>query len=344
MLYALGLNGPLFPPLYRLLPALGWVRVPPRALFLVALAVNLLATFGADVLLSRAQAPHARRWAMRLAAAGLLTFAGLGIGFAALYGRQTPPALFAGTAAGAALCAIWLLSLWPRAPRALLQALLLIVLIVDLWPVGRSLIEQRPAKDIFGQGAAVALYLSERSTPGGPSRIYSPSYSVPQHIGVRLGLEQLNGIDPLQLSWAAHYVNLAAGIPQSGYSVILPHLPHGAEVQTALRAATPDAALLGALNACVVVAQFPIHAPHLSLETLIEGAYIYRNERCLPRAYLVARVQLAGSWQEAQAHLQGGFDPAKGALVEGGETLSGAEGWTGRDRTGTHAQPHRRRG
>jgi hypothetical protein len=332
LLYALGTNGPLLPLLYRVLPVLRWVRVPVRALFLVVLAVNVVATFGADALLARAQGvgawrPGARRWSMRLAVAGLLTFVGLGIGFAALYGRETISALYALTGVGAALCAAWSLSLWPRTPRPLLQAMLLTILVVDLWPVGRSLIEYRPVEQVFDRGRAAAQHLARRAMSGGPTRIYSPSYSVPQHVGAQLGLEQLNGVDPMQLQWVSHYVNLAAGVSPEGYGVILPPLPNGNNVDVALRDATPDAVLLGTLNACIVASEFPIEAPHLALETHIEGTYIYWNARCLPRAYVVAHVRRVGGWQEAQEDLCEGFDPARGALVESGEALNGPAGW-----------------
>jgi hypothetical protein len=329
LLYALGTNGPLFPLLYRLLPALGWVRVPSRALLLVALSANLLAALGVDALLDDKWPDPARRWARRLALAGGLTCAGLGVGIAILYGIEAPPALYALAGIGSAACATWLLGLWPRVPRVLVQAPLLVLLIVDLWLVGHSLIELRPPAQVFtDQDMDVAAYLVARTPPGGLSRVYSPSYSVPQHVAERLGLELLDGVDPVQLSWAASYVRLAGGYSQQGYSITQPPYPRGTDVRSAWEGARPDARLLGALNVCAVAAEFPIESPGLKLETQIEDTYIYDNQRCLPRAYLTGRVQLVDGWQQAHEVLQAEIDPTQGALVEGGRALAGPPGWT----------------
>ncbi|MBZ0294428.1 MAG: DUF2079 domain-containing protein, partial [Anaerolineae bacterium] len=50
-LWALGINGPLWPPLTQLLPALLWFRVPSRAWFIVVLATCLLAGYGLQALI-----------------------------------------------------------------------------------------------------------------------------------------------------------------------------------------------------------------------------------------------------------------------------------------------------
>jgi hypothetical protein len=197
---------------------------------------------------------------------------------------------------------------------------LALLLILDLWTVGRSLIELRSAERVFSEGAAAASYLAAQP---GPFRVYSPSYSVPQHVGARLRLEQLDGVDPSQLRWTASFMSLAGGYPLSGYGVTIPAFPHGTDVRTALRYASPDATLVGLLNGCYVAAEFPLQAPGLSLEAQEESTYVYRNQRCLPRAYLVARTERVGGWEEAQARLAAGYDPAQGALVEGGPVLGG---------------------
>ena len=60
LLYALGVNTPIYPLLYRLVPVLGWVRVPSRALLLVALSTSVLAAYGADALLIEVRTSRAR--------------------------------------------------------------------------------------------------------------------------------------------------------------------------------------------------------------------------------------------------------------------------------------------
>jgi hypothetical protein len=264
----------------------------------------------------------------------LLACCALGIAFVALYGREAPPALYALAGIGAAACALWLLALRPwavqnPAARAGLQASLLALLLVDLWPVARSLVELRPAGRVFGEGAEATSYLAQRAFSGGhAARVYSPSYSVPHHVAARLGVEQLDGVDPLQLAWAASAIGLAGGYPQQGYSVTQPPFPPGTEVRTAWQGAKPDAIVLGALNVCAVAAAFPVESPGLALETRIGNVYLYANSHCLPRAYRVARVEpVRGGWQEAQGALRRGIDPEQQVWVEGGVALAGPAGW-----------------
>lgn len=51
LLFALGQNTPLYPLLYGIVPGLGWLRVPSRAWFIVALGVGVLAAHGLQFLL-----------------------------------------------------------------------------------------------------------------------------------------------------------------------------------------------------------------------------------------------------------------------------------------------------
>jgi hypothetical protein len=81
------------------------------------------------------------------------------------------------------------------------------------------------------------------------------------------------------------------------------------------------------LNVCVVVAEYPIEAEGLALTGQTSGLYRYRNERCLPRAFVMARARPVSSWQEAQARLAAGHDPTESALVENAPPLDGPPGW-----------------
>ena len=324
LLFSLGTHAPLYPALFRLLPGLGWLRVPPRALLLVVLSVNLLAGLGVDVLLGSALSSRLRRRTVLAAVAGLLLCSGIGVGFAFLLGDRLPSAVTGFAIAGSGAMLVLLSCLWQRAPRAVSQGLLVAVLVLDLWPVARSSLELRPAEEVFAEGAAPADDLSARE---GLFRVYSPSYSIGQHVGARRGLEQLDGVDPSQLRWVAQYMSRAGGYPVSGYGVTIPFFPDDTDVHTAWREAMPDAALLGLLNGRFVVSEFPIEAPNLTFLDRAGSSYLYENERVLPRAFTVTHVEPVSSWQAAQQRLGDGFDPASGALVEGGPGLDGPRGW-----------------
>jgi hypothetical protein len=331
--FSLGLSTPLYPLLFRLLPGLAWMRVPPRALLLVVLAANLLAALGADALLAGHRAERTTHRVRRLSLFAMLTFAGLGIGFAWLWGRGTPPAAWLLAGAGTAGCLAWFLSTQPGVPQAAIQTLLALTLICELWLVGHSLIELRTPDQVWSEGLAAASTLAAQHPPvGRPFRVYSPSYSIPQHTGVRVGLEQLNGVDPSQVHWLAAFMSLAGGYPLSSYGVTIPAFPPHADVRSVWRTATPDARLLGLLNGCYVVAEFPIEAKGLVPQGRAGSSYIYRNEHCRPRAFTQMRTEPVSGWREAQARLGAGHNATHSALVEPGTgtapiALDGPPGW-----------------
>jgi hypothetical protein len=135
-----------------------------------------------------------------------------------------------------------------------IAAVLLVAL--DLLIVDTTLIGARAPEDVFADGRAAAEWLASRP---GRFRVYSPSYSIPQHLAERYRLELADGVDPLQLSVYADYLNRAAGLqPQQDYSVTLPTFPEGTEVRTALQDVSPRADLLGQLGVKYVVAAFPL--------------------------------------------------------------------------------------
>jgi hypothetical protein len=274
--FSLGTHGPLFPLLFRWMPGLGWLRVPPRAWVLVAFCLALLAGRGLDILLPSNLTPVMRR---RVTLTGLvalavtLTLAG---GLLIMF-QPTPPAVWS-LAAFAVLSATALLL---RA-RARLQAryfalAFLILAAADLGLVRAAWTEMRAPADAFAWGAKVAEYLARQ--PDG-TRSYSPSYSLPQHTAIQHALALADGVDPIQLAHYAGFLSTAGGYEVSGYSPSLPPVLDDTS-------ARPDAGRLGLLNVGYVAADFPILAEGLVLEQQIDGTYLYRNEKVLPRAFVV---------------------------------------------------------
>jgi hypothetical protein len=145
----------------------------------------------------------------------------------------------------------------------------------DLWVVDATLIEVRSPEEVFAPGQATAEWLAERA-PG--FRVYSPSYSVPQHLAERYRLALASGVDPLQLRAYADYLTRAAGLePPQQYSVALPPLPEGAAAQTGLQGVIPDAEMLAQLNVRYVVAAFPVLDGRLKLVHRSGDTYVYWN-------------------------------------------------------------------
>jgi hypothetical protein len=164
-----------------------------------------------------------------------------------------------------------------------LGAAAVLLVTLDLLVVDFTLIETRSPEEVFAPGDAAARWLAEQP---GRFRVYSPSYSLPQQVAERYGLELADGVDPLQLQAYAEYLTRAAGLEkQQGYSVTLPPFPEGSEIRTALADASPNTEMLGQLGVRYVAAAFPIAHERLDFVRRFDDVYVYRNsDACAPGA------------------------------------------------------------
>jgi len=306
--FSMGSHGGLFQALWRIVPGLGLLRVPPRAWVLVVFVTAVLAGLGVDGLRRR---PHhksagSRQWrhAVLLGAAafpamlvtgywltvsrpplnlilfGLITPLAIVLSNAHMFIKlparhSTSASLSSGRTRGNGITdrasgnATWL------------GAAAVILIILDLLIVNFTLAEARAPEEVFADGRAAAQWLAKQP---GHFRIYSPSYSIPQHVAEKYRLQLADGVDPLQLSVYADYLTLAAGLqPQQNYSVTLPPFPKEADIRTALRDTSPDTELLGQLGVKYVAAAFPMEGRSgtedaLSFVGRFGGVFIYRNE------------------------------------------------------------------
>jgi len=291
LLFALGTDGPLFPLLYHIVPGLTLLRVPPRAWFIVAFATSCLCAFGVEVMTRNAQSARKPHGWVTLAGVALALFAllfGLG-GFFMLQSNAQASSARAAMLHMAlvvpASIAVVLLRAHKRIGSREFSVGAAVVIAATLLPVDWSLYRVIPEAQAFSDHADVAAWLAAQGKPG-TFRVYSPSYSLPQHVAQRAGLELADGVDPMQLASYARLVQSATGVRASGYSVTIPAFPPDSDVGTALRDVTPDVRLLGKLNVRYVVAEFP-----MKVEGLVERAHfgptlVYENQSAMPRAFV----------------------------------------------------------
>jgi hypothetical protein len=279
-IYSLGTNTPLYGLLYRLLPPLGWLRGPARAWFLVVLAVAVLAARGLTALEERAP----RLIWMDRAAVGLAgaTLTG-GIGAIAL---RLPVNVVAAAVTWPLAGMLVALRAGGRLRRALFAGSVLALALADLFYVSSTLYRLRPAGGVLAEGQAAATWLAQQS---GRFRVYSPSYSIPQHTGAVYGVEMTDGVDPFQLADYVDFMRAATGVDLPGYSVTVPafpEVPEGEDMLLAHQEVVPDLQLLGLLNVRYLAAVYPMEIDGLTPVGEREGVYLYRNERALPRAFV----------------------------------------------------------
>ncbi len=318
-LLSLGDATPLYPLVVRALPGLRWVRTPARLWFFVAFGLAVLSAYGWETLAAGWHG-RARRRLTLAAAGGAFGAVLLSGGLTLLAGRVergiTGLGLFALLSA---IVLIWAARARPRPARLLVVTLA--VLLLDLWSFGYTALRFRPEAEVFATGRAVAERLAGWMGDT-PERVYSPGYSLPQHVAAAYGLELADGAEPVHLAAYDRYMGAATGVPLEGFSVTVPPFPEGAAIATAHRDAVPNLKLLGLLNVRYLAADFDVRGEGLIERARFGQTRVFENPLAMPRAFVVGRVEPVGDEAEALARLAA-LDPRQTAVVEGGPPLTG---------------------
>jgi hypothetical protein len=289
LLVALGDATPLYTLARWLVPGLGYFRTRTRLWAFGGLVVALLAGVGADSLRSSkawACANRNRRW-LNLAGAAYLVVGTIAIFGLGIITRRLPVEVL--QAAGAGALSFGILWLWRRRPAGPLkyQAALLVVLLLDLFPLAADFMMAIDPRETFLKPDAIVEFLDSKS---GDYRVYSTHHSLSYALLAERGIESIDGFLNLQLAHATEIVKVASGCRLSGYTGGVPPCLSGEIDLGAYRSAVPDPAVLGLLNVRYVVADLPLDVPGLD-PVLIEGEVtLYENRQFLPRTFLVERV------------------------------------------------------
>ncbi|MGB2897593.1 MAG: YfhO family protein [Anaerolineales bacterium] len=277
-LLALGPATPLFN-LVSAIPGADVLRVPARFLFISALGWAFLAGNGLDTLISNTdviKTKGVKIWLFAITSLILAVNIGTGIIGGINSIRQFGPVF-------TAILAFMLISIF-LADRISLRRFIPLVLgivVVDLLWVNIGLIEPKPVKAILSDRSGVASSLQSNH---GASRVFSPSYSVPQPQAVLHGVELADGVNPLQLSVYRQYMETAVGLDAGAYDVTLPSFPEGDP-------STPwgfqaDIEALGRLNVEWIAADYPLEDDSLTSFGITDGVYLYRLEGSRTRSWI----------------------------------------------------------
>lgn len=273
------------------LPGLSLLRVPSRALFIVGMAAACLAAYALDEVLERRTSARMAARA-RLALVGLLAVsAALAAGAAWITGSPAVNNIWG--CAFLACSAIWyFFGLNGFARKRLWLVIGWLVLGADLLMMDTSLFQMRRLPDLLAENGAAAQALANEATS---SRIYSPSYSIPQEAAALNRLELADGVDPLQLEAYAAFMESATRIPRQGYSVTLPPFSSDGSESPADPARAnvgyrPDPELLGLLNVGYIAAAYALDAPGLELISHVGDVHLYRNLRARGPAWVQPEV------------------------------------------------------
>ncbi len=258
-------------------PGLDLIRVPARWGFLAGVGTCVLAGWG----LSAATSPEVSgsRRAARLALAAAVT---------AIVALNAAAGVVGGRAVDSIVTIAFLLAvagaIWPGRSRgggSKLSVILLALLALETAWIDSSLVVPRDQAAALEPGRRVARALGDRPAE---SRVFSPSYAVPQEAAVEMGIDLADGVHPLQLEVYVAYMGRAAGFDHAGYSVTLPPFPSG-DPKVAWGAEL-DLEALGRLAISRVVSDYPLEATTLQLEEMSDGVWIYSNPSARPRAWV----------------------------------------------------------
>lgn len=270
------------------IPGLSLLRVPPRWLFMSGLGLSVLCAFGAEAILA-SRSGYGLKRLTRLLAFGLATSVSV-FGMALFFARpaSSPTGAMVLLAPALSIAAFLMVVLSPRLPQAMTGALLAGLILIDLTAIDTTLLDVRQENP-----AADEQQWLRYSSDG--SRIFSPSYAIPQDEAARLGLELADGVHPLQLRSYVEWMAAATGFDADVYSVTLPPFPTGDPKEDWGPRMDPER--LGRLAVQYVVSNYPLSASGWEPARAEDGLFVYRNPDARPRAWVE---EADGQWRPAQ--------------------------------------------
>lgn len=279
VVFSLGSVTPLYPALFQFVPGMSWLRVPPRMMFPVQLALALLAGAGWDGIAQAKLRQILVIWWVILA---LLVLIGAAW-------THWSPGMLAVSAGGAAVAIVTLVvligqshfqAIWPVAPLTLAT-----LVAVEAWVLSPQLITWGPVSALQTP-TPVTRYVTAQP---GPFRVYSPRGLVSLAQAVAHGLETVDGNDPFQFGHYLKWANAAAGCDVEAYSVAVPTCAGNEVDPQAYLRAQPDRTLLGVGNVRYVITDHTL-SQWPSPVWQSGSTRIYENPESLPWAFVTPAV------------------------------------------------------
>jgi hypothetical protein len=279
-IFALGALTPLHGLMFSFLPLLGKARVPVRAIHLVNFGLVVLAAYGLDRVLLGSSQVWVRRVKLVLLSLAALIFA------TAVWRGNTPDSMLWGACAALTFAIV----LHARPSHAALSAVLLAIVVLELYPVANVKLASQHDKAAFqfvrtfSDNADVVEFL--RSEPF-PRRMAVNSTDIPTNFG------DVHAIDMMEGYLAGTSSNLTR---------------FGRHTRGAQK-------LLGVTH---IVAREQDKPHHVEAFRGASGIKVFRNPDALPRAWAVHRVDVLTDESQLGGRIDHpAFDPGRTALILG---------------------------
>ena len=262
------------------IPFVGLLRVPSRALFLTGMAFCILAGYGVHHVV-KGVSEDERRYAdvgLTIIVVFMVLFAG-----AVWIMTSKLPLNFAWGAGLAFVGSRWIgAKFWGRMSNKFWFSLLIAIALIDWFGVNYMAFMPRSSELVLSEQENVASSIADYDLG---SRVYSPSYSIPQQTAVIHSIQLADGVDPLQLNAYVDFMEKATGVKQDGYSVTMPAFESG-DPSSANLNSVPNPELLGLLNIGWVAAEYDLIGEGLVLRERIGDTRLYENLLVRPRVWL----------------------------------------------------------
>jgi len=262
------------------LPFINLLRVPSRVLFITCLSMIALSSHFINILINNYHKISQRKTNIVLI---ILNGAAISFTFGLIVIVKENSISFIVGALFMLSFSLWLLGRTTnRVPIMFWFTGLVLISIIDLGILNQSLLSFKSQADVVNEKRLVIDYLVNQE---GDFRVYSPSYSVPQHIGMLNGIQLVDGVDPLQIAKYSEFMELATGVTVQGYNVSIPPFETGNPESDNLNY-VPDLEFLGLLNTRYIISEFNIHASGFHETNEFDGSKIYQNNHEFPRAWV----------------------------------------------------------
>lgn len=158
---------------------------------------------------------------------------------------------------------------------SLIKGSLFCLLFFELFIINLNLLNYKESETLFFSKPEL---ISEIKTLPKYARIYTPSYSLSQEEAAFWQINQINGVDPMQLTDYVRFFEQTSGIKYNSYSVTLPPFTLGhPEIDN--KYACPNKTKLITLNVGMVISDFELKdCSEFSDYKLINNKFVYRIE------------------------------------------------------------------
>jgi hypothetical protein len=263
------------------IPLLNLARVPSRALFLCGVSVCFISAYSLEAIINKTIAKKRTN----LCLSGLFGFGILFLVYSFFSSVNEINGLKIGSLSLLITSGLLFILVNNPYPNPSWTWLLIGLVLLDFGTINALSIKHLDFESAFKKGQTLSK--SVELNKNEDYRIFSPSYSIPQHLASRDGIEMVNGVDPLQLQSIQNFMQFrkTSGTRLDGYNVAFPPFLTGKpEVDNKDLFLEPEK--LGLFNVRYVISTFPLNFMGLNLLDQTAEGFVYENKFWLPRVWI----------------------------------------------------------